>query len=1227
MAVAAFDSKFSFEQAAIARIGEDGSTKKLTEEQMKKLAQSSAMQLQRKIDELTQQYTDSRDFERASSDTFFKPTDADWTAAKAYDFKRNTDYYNILGLDDEYASNENVKAAYKKLSLIYHPDKTKGLDKEQQEAYATVFISVKNAYLVLGDQATRRQYDRERDHDRAKAVINGTPLESEKKGEGIDLTEVLARIEEMRKPPGKIVEIPLEAKLEKFFYGGRKQITRKRQTKDFYLGFIKDDFTYRAVIPRAAEDPFNAEFKEGGDWHKDTKPDTVLMKITAEPHDVVDRDGPDLILKKEIDLDPETCATYITAETPSLRGRHILLWGRNPMSTSGGALAVRMLGEGLAASGFLRFTCRVQGRKTAAEKGFKGGKQGAKDFLKAVVAAHQSWQSAAASSGKASISELYEALIGVLRKRELFDGSSPGGGLQEWISQGIRETAGEWSLHAQVAAALSEGEGATAGTRPSLKRFLERNGLTRDGGLEAPGSEDEASTAEAEEKAAFGKVRRRKAAAQQGGLAASAAGRVAERLLARSQQYEVELSPLGEPVLLFTQPTCSLQFYCNFVREDSEASAPPPGTIFAVCISSSTCQRKKMAKKWSSLKEAIVPLVQASAFKMLEASRFILPRPLRDFTTSPTVVCDEDDEEEVTASGLPGLDILKMARAFERRHAALEKREAESASIAVPWKRLGGEAFRRGDFFAAMAAYTRCIEEAEGDEAKAVAFSNRAACLAKVGFPEDSLEDAKKALELRPNWGRAWARIGTAHGLLGEEHQQEALEACFKAVEFDPVGLNVEVLSKLAKQLIPPSKEGCAAEKEKGNAALREKSYGLAVAHYTVALATLPEEDKGFFKMMTSVFLSNRASVYLQLKNWKEARIDGDLAMKAKPDYHKAHVRLGSAYLAVGEYELAYTEFAWALSINGGLAVAQMGQQACITGLQYWTSEVARKRLARFGLDRGRPKETTRIWAISDVNFDHRPNEEWTNQIDNFEFQEDVLILAGNLGSSLFSTTKALKAFKSRFRRIFFVPGNFDLWMNQGEVRMGQFPDSLAKLFTLLDRCDQLGIDVCPAAVCQDLCIAPLLSWYNPVFDRKTRPDPNHQSDQVLWPIDGYSQVWKYFLKLNEAVLELPYRGTVISFSHFLPLSNLPFDSDNRAGQAMGCEDLEDQIRMVRSTCHVYGHSTVRTQEDHGGIMFVNNYHGYTNGKPEGVCKPQLIYDGAQGGLVVEDFRKQREQF
>ena len=64
----------------------------------------------------------------------------------------NKDYYKILGVDKK-ASPEEIKKAYRKLALEYHPDKGGGTEAEKK------FKEINEAYQILSDPQKRSGYD------------------------------------------------------------------------------------------------------------------------------------------------------------------------------------------------------------------------------------------------------------------------------------------------------------------------------------------------------------------------------------------------------------------------------------------------------------------------------------------------------------------------------------------------------------------------------------------------------------------------------------------------------------------------------------------------------------------------------------------------------------------------------------------------------------------------------------------------------------------------------------------------------------------------------------------------------------------------------------------------------------------------------------------------------------------------------------------------------------
>ena len=63
------------------------------------------------------------------------------------------DYYEVLGVDRN-ASADDIKKAYRKMAIKYHPDKNPG-DKEAEEK----FKEAAEAYSVLSDADKKARYE------------------------------------------------------------------------------------------------------------------------------------------------------------------------------------------------------------------------------------------------------------------------------------------------------------------------------------------------------------------------------------------------------------------------------------------------------------------------------------------------------------------------------------------------------------------------------------------------------------------------------------------------------------------------------------------------------------------------------------------------------------------------------------------------------------------------------------------------------------------------------------------------------------------------------------------------------------------------------------------------------------------------------------------------------------------------------------------------------------
>lgn len=147
------------------------------------------------------------------------------------------DYYSILGVSKS-ASADEIKKAYRKLALKYHPDKGGGAEAEAK------FKEVNEAYQILSDDNKRRQYDQYGQvfgngggASSANAGFGGFDFNTAGFGDFGDIFETFFGGTSARRPSrdtvtrGEDLELVMEISFEESVFGVEKEIGINRETK------------------------------------------------------------------------------------------------------------------------------------------------------------------------------------------------------------------------------------------------------------------------------------------------------------------------------------------------------------------------------------------------------------------------------------------------------------------------------------------------------------------------------------------------------------------------------------------------------------------------------------------------------------------------------------------------------------------------------------------------------------------------------------------------------------------------------------------------------------------------------------------------------------------------------------------------------------------------------------------------------------------------------------
>ena len=251
------------------------------------------------------------------------------------------------------------------------------------------------------------------------------------------------------------------------------------------------------------------------------------------------------------------------------------------------------------------------------------------------------------------------------------------------------------------------------------------------------------------------------------------------------------------------------------------------------------------------------------------------------------------------------------------------------------------------------------------------------------------------------------------------------------------------------------------------------------------------------------------------------------------------------------------------------------------------------------------------IWASSDLHVNYPENWDWWTQPFTEVQPTDQLILAGDVHSDMERLLYLMRHLVPQFERVFFVPGNHDLWLEPGD------PDgSMRKFEVLLQSLAAEGVHTQPW-VTDEVSIVPLFAWYDYSFGAPSSILKRawQDYDYCRWEQED-AALTQYFLQLYPPPAAPP-TGAVITFSHFMPRRDLLPARGPKIVETLlpvlGSNAIDEQARAWGSNYHIYGHHHLNRSVTIDGVHYLNNAFGYPH--EQGICRKTLlpIY---QDGLV-----------
>lgn len=92
--------------------------------------------------------------------------------------------------------------------------------------------------------------------------------------------------------------------------------------------------------------------------------------------------------------------------------------------------------------------------------------------------------------------------------------------------------------------------------------------------------------------------------------------------------------------------------------------------------------------------------------------------------------------------------------------------------------------------------------------------------------------------------------------------------------------------------------------------------------------------------------------------------------------------------------------------------------------------------------------ESVRVFVLSDLHTDYVENMTWVKSMSSSSYQDDILLVAGDVAETYDKFFSTMSLLKNKFKHVFFVPGNHDLWCRrQGDEFVSIISSFISSLF------------------------------------------------------------------------------------------------------------------------------------------------------------------------------------